>query len=106
MVLNEELAAVFARHERCAQACRERLVEIGYELFPAPGAVPSPTVTAVKVPEGIAWSELDRRAREHGLVMGGSSGPMAGKVFRLGHMGSQADIGLVDQALDVLQKIR
>ena len=81
------------------------LVDIGYELFPAPGAVPSPTVTAVKVPEGMSWADLDRRARQHGLVMGGSYGPMAGKVFRLGHMGSQADIGLVEQALDVLQRI-
>ena len=106
LILREGLESVFARHERAAQACRAGLAEIGYELFPAPGAVPAPTVTAVKVPEGLTWAELDRRARQHGLVMGGSYGPLAGKVFRLGHMGTQADIGLVEQALEVLKIIR
>jgi aspartate aminotransferase-like enzyme len=37
-------------------------------------------------------------------VVGGSYGPIAGKVFRLGHMGTQADMGLMSQALDVLEK--
>jgi len=37
------------------------------------------------------------------LVAGGSYGPIAGKVFRLGHMGTQADMGLMNQALDVLE---
>ena len=41
--------------------------------------------------------------REQGLVVGGSYGPLAGKVFRLGHMGSQADLGLVKQALHIIQ---
>jgi aspartate aminotransferase-like enzyme len=104
LLLQEGLEAVFARHERVAGYCRDRLVEIGYKLFPAPGALPAPTVTAVKVPDGMSWAELDRRARQHGLVMGGSYGPLTGKVFRLGHMGSQADVGLVEQALDVLQR--
>ena len=55
-------------------------------------------------PKGIAWSEFDPRLRRHGLVAGGSYGPIAGKVFRLGHMGTQADMGLVKQALGVLEK--
>jgi aspartate aminotransferase-like enzyme len=105
-LLAEGLPAVFARHERVANFCREGLIKRGYELFPAPEAVPAPTVTAVKVPQGMTWAELDRRARAHGLVMGGSYGPLAGKVFRLGHMGTQADLGLIEQALDVLGKIR
>jgi aspartate aminotransferase-like enzyme len=36
--------------------------------------------------------------------VGGSYGDKAGKVFRLGHMGTQADMGLVRQALDVLEQ--
>jgi aspartate aminotransferase-like enzyme len=65
--------------------------------------VPAPTVTAVNVPAGVGWEEFDRRLRRRGLVAGGSYGPIAGKVFRLGHMGTQADMGLVKQALDVLE---
>jgi aspartate aminotransferase-like enzyme len=103
-VLKEGLENCFRRHEDVAACCRKRLVEMGCSLYPAPGAVPSPTVTAVNVPPGVVWSELDQRLRRHGLVAGGSYGPIAGKVFRLGHMGTQADLGMVTQALDVLDK--
>ncbi|MGE5257814.1 MAG: pyridoxal-phosphate-dependent aminotransferase family protein [Hyphomicrobiales bacterium] len=103
-VLKEGLEACFKRHAEVAAYCRKRLAEIGYSLYPAPGAVPSPTVTAVNVPGGITWSEFDARLRRRGLVAGGSYGPIAGKVFRLGHMGTQADMGLIRQALDVLEQ--
>ncbi len=103
-ILREGLAACFRRHADVAAFCRQRLVEIGYPLFPAPDAVPAPTVTAAHVPETISWAEFDSRLRAHGLVVGGSYGPIAGKVFRLGHMGTQADMGLMSQALDVLEK--
>jgi aspartate aminotransferase-like enzyme len=36
--------------------------------------------------------------------VGGSYGPLAGKVFRLGHMGAQADMELLDNALKVLKQ--
>jgi aspartate aminotransferase-like enzyme len=103
-ILKEGLDACFKRHAEVAAFCRQRLVEIGYTLFPAPNAVPSPTVTAANVPEGIMWADFDARLRKHGLVAGGSYGPVAGKVFRLGHMGTQADMGLIQKALDVLAK--
>jgi len=102
MLLREGLENVFARHEATASYCRDRIQRMGLELFPAPGAINSPTVTAVKVPEGIAWPELDQRFRQQGLVVGGSYGPLANKVFRLGHMGSQAHRELVDRALEAI----
>jgi aspartate aminotransferase-like enzyme len=40
--------------------------------------------------------------REQGLVVAGSYGPLAEKVFRLGHMGAQADQSLVNRALDII----
>jgi len=102
-ILNEGLEACFKRHADVAAYCRTRLEEAGYILFPGPNAVPSPTVTAVNVPGSISWAEFDRRLRRQGLVAGGSYGPIAGKVFRLGHMGTQADLTLIDQALKVLE---
>jgi aspartate aminotransferase-like enzyme len=36
---------------------------------------------------------------------GGSYGHLAGKVFRIGHMGSQANIELVKKGMDVLEKV-
>jgi aspartate aminotransferase-like enzyme len=102
LLLAEGLENSFARHQTAAQYCRKRVVEMGLSLFPSPNAVPSPTVTAVKVPGAITWPELDAKLRKKGLAAGGSYGPLAGKVFRLGHMGTQADMGLIQKALDVL----
>ena len=79
-----------------------KLVRLGLELFPAPSAVASPTVTAVKLPAGRSWPAFDAALRRRGLVVAGSYGPLAGKVFRLGHMGSQADMALVEKAVEVI----
>jgi aspartate aminotransferase-like enzyme len=102
MLLDEGLERVFVRHATVAETCRRRITAMGLELFPAPDAIPAPTVTAVKVPEQIEWAELDSRFRQSGLVVGGNYGPLAGKVFRLGHMGTQANPVLVKQALDII----
>jgi aspartate aminotransferase-like enzyme len=102
LLLKEGLEHAFERHARAAHACQEGIAKLGLEVFPMQEAIPAPTVTAVKVPEAIGWPELDRRFRARGLAAGGSYGPLAGKVFRLGHMGSQADLALVKQALDVI----
>ena len=105
LVLNEGLTNSFARHETVAEFCRNEIIKMGLSLFPASDAVPSPTVTAVNVPEGIDWSKFNLQLRQHGLVVGGSYGHMAGKVFRLGHMGTQADMELVKQALNVIERV-
>ena len=105
IIINEGLSNSFARHEAAAQLCRSKIKEIGLTLFPAAEAVPAPTVTAVNVPTGISWQEFDAKLRREGLVVAGSYGPMADKVFRLGHMGTQADTALMVQAIDVIAKV-
>ena len=102
LIIHEGLERCFARHEQAADHCRRGLKDIGLSLFPAPDAIPSPTVTAVNVPPGTTWQEFDGRLREAGLVVAGNYGPLDGKVFRIGHMGTQADLDLVKRALDVI----
>jgi aspartate aminotransferase-like enzyme len=102
LLLDEGLENSYNRHDAVARFCRQRLVEMGIDLFPAPGAIPSPTVTAAIIPQGITWQTWDRQLREQGLVVAGSYGPLAEKVFRLGHMGSQADLALVEQAIEAI----
>lgn len=103
-VLQEGLENVFRRHAEVAAYCRERLRAMGLQLFPRREEWCSPTVTAVKVPEGLSWPELDRRLRARGMAVGGSLGPLAGKVFRIGHMGAQADIDLVRRGMEILEE--
>ncbi|HZW02343.1 MAG TPA: aminotransferase class V-fold PLP-dependent enzyme [Anaerolineaceae bacterium] len=105
LLLDEGLDAAFERHEKIAVYVRERLLECGLTLYPAEDAIPSPTVTAVNLPDGVSWPDFDARLRSKGLVVGGNYGPLAGKVWRLGHMGSQAEWGLVQKALDVVQEV-
>ena len=105
LILEEGLSHCYRRHQENAQICRNELTQMGLALFPSANAIPSPTVTAVNVPQGISWREFDAKLRQQGLVVAGSYGPMTDKVFRLGHMGTQADIDLVTQALDVIKKV-
>lgn len=105
LILREGLSNSYSRHEEVANFCREQLKEIGLTLFPAEDAIPAPTVTAVNVPQEITWPEFDAELRRRGLVVAGSYGPLAGKVFRLGHMGTQADMELINKALEVIRAV-
>lgn len=105
MLQAEGLENVYQRHADVAAMCRRRLQELGVLLWPLSEEICAPTVTAAKVPAGWTWPEFDRALRKHGLAVGGSYGPLAGQVFRIGHMGSQANPALVQQGMDVLHTV-
>jgi aspartate aminotransferase-like enzyme len=105
LVLDAGLERVYARHAEAAAHCRQRAREMGLSLYPISEIACSPTVTALRVPEDMAWEMLDQRLREHGMVVAGSLGPLSGKVFRIGHMGAQAHRALVDRGMEVLSEV-
>jgi aspartate aminotransferase-like enzyme len=105
IVHDEGVDASIRRHQEVGRFCVERLEAMGVEIWPVSASYSSPTVTAAKVPDGWTWEALDARLREHGMVVGGSYGPLAGKVFRIGHMGTQADRVLVGRGMDVLAEV-
>jgi aspartate aminotransferase-like enzyme len=78
---------VFARHEACAAAARAGLVALGFELFADP-AVASRTVTAANVPDDLEWKAFNGEVKRRGVVLAGGQNKLAGKIFRLGHLGS------------------
>ncbi len=104
-VLDEGLEKVYARHAAAGLLCREGLQNLGCSLWALPEAVPSPTVTAACVPKGMHFSQWQKALHARGLAVGGSFGPMDGKVFRMGHMGSQAKLSLVQQGLDIIEEV-
>ncbi len=97
--------AAYRRHADVASYCRDRLREIGVELWPDSEEISSPTVTAAVVPDGWTWERLDGELRKRGVAVGGSYGPLADKVFRIGHMGSQANHDLVERGMDALAEV-
>ncbi len=104
-LLEEGLEAVYTRHTTVAAYCRQRLQAMGIKLWPAEERFAAPTVTAALIPDGWSWQALDQALRAEGMAVGGNYGPLAGKVFRIGHMGQQANMALMEQAMDCLEKL-
>ena len=104
-LFDEGLENVFQRHREVAQAAREGVRALGLKTYPAREELNSPTVTAVYVPEGWTWPELNAKLRERGVMLCGSWGDLAGKVFRIGHMGNQCRMETVKRALEVLGQV-
>lgn len=83
----EGYEAIFARHAACGAAMRAGLRAMGFRLFADP-AHASDTVTAADVPDGIEWPAFNRALRERGLVLAGGQAQLAGRIFRVGHLGA------------------
>jgi aspartate aminotransferase-like enzyme len=101
MLHDEGLENVWARHQRVADRCRRGVKGIGLELL-ADERVASNTVTAVKASTNLDVSTMLQRLRtEHQVILSGAQGPLAGKVFRIGHLGwvTESDIDGVLAAL-------
>ncbi|MET0772255.1 MAG: alanine--glyoxylate aminotransferase family protein [Candidatus Limnocylindrales bacterium] len=82
----EGYEAVFARHAAVGAATRAGLSAMGFRLFADP-AHASDTVTSALVPEGADWPAFSKELRSRGLVIAGAQGKLAGRVFRVGHLG-------------------
>lgn len=103
VLLKEGLDNIFERHRRVGAKTREGVKSLGLQLF-ADERFASNTVTAVRVPEGVDGPALNKLMREeYGTVLAGGQARLAGKIFRIGHLGlvSEADI---DATLDALRK--
>ena len=103
-ILDEGIENSWERHSKAAKLCRNFGHEIGLKLFPKDEKFSSPTVTAFYVPEKFTWKEFDSKLREQGLAVGGNYGELSGKIFRIGHMGSQADEELVKTGMNIIRE--
>jgi aspartate aminotransferase-like enzyme len=68
MILEEGLTTRFERHQRHAAAFREGIKALGLELWAHP-EVASPTVSCVRMPDGITFHEfLGHLRQDHELA--------------------------------------
>ncbi|WP_170772053.1 L-aspartate--glyoxylate aminotransferase BhcA [Ruegeria lacuscaerulensis] len=93
MLLREGLENVFARHYRIAEGVRAAVSAWGLELCAANPSVYSDTVSAIRTPNGFdATNIVTHAAEKYGVAFGVGLGEVAGKVFRIGHLGSLTDV--------------
>ncbi len=112
-LLDEGLENVFARHFRLADGVRQAVSAWGLELCAASPDLYSDTVSAIRTPEGFNATDIVARAADaYGMAFGTGLGEVAGKVFRIGHLGSltepmalsgiaTAEMVMVDLGLDI-----
>jgi alanine-glyoxylate transaminase / serine-glyoxylate transaminase / serine-pyruvate transaminase len=93
---DEGLDNVYARHHRFGEAVRRAVAGWGMKPCAATPELYSDTVTAVVVPEGCNGTDLVKLAADkYGMAFGVGLGEVAGKVFRIGHLGMLTDAMLL-----------
>jgi len=96
MLREEGLANVFARHDRHAEATRRAVRAWGLEILCAVPEEYSSSLTAVMVPAGHDADHVRKVILERfDMSLGTGLGKVAGKVFRIGHLGDFNDLALM-----------
>jgi len=95
MLREQGLERVFARHARHAEATRRAVRAWGLEVLCQDPREYSSSLTAVLMPDGADADALRRLILERfDLSLGNGLGRLAGKVFRIGHLGDFNDLML------------
>jgi alanine-glyoxylate transaminase/serine-glyoxylate transaminase/serine-pyruvate transaminase len=93
LIEEEGLERVFARHWRIAEGVRQAVAAWGFKLCAREPRLYSDTVSAIYVPEGYdGTAVVTHAAKKYGVAFGVGLGKVAGKVFRIGHLGSLTDV--------------
>jgi aspartate aminotransferase-like enzyme len=94
MMREEGRSTIFQRHLRIAAGFRAAGRALGLRLLAADPETASPTVTALYFPEALSGEKSEavfKTWRDLGLVVGEGQGKLAGKIFRIGHLGAVYD---------------
>jgi alanine-glyoxylate transaminase/serine-glyoxylate transaminase/serine-pyruvate transaminase len=97
MLAEEGLENVFHRHSYLAAGMRAAVFE-GWKLKLCAAAPKwySDTVSAIMVPEGVNGAEVIARAfKRYNLALGAGLSKVAGKLFRIGHLGDLNELMLL-----------
>ena len=81
------MPARFARHQKIGAAFRAALRALGFSFFTAENCI-ADTLSVVKYPQGLDDKAFRQALASNGVIVAGGLGPLAGVVFRMGHMGN------------------
>ena len=95
MLLEEGMENVYARHFRLAEGTRKAVAAWGLKLCAYPG-FESNTVTAIIVPEDKdARTVISTAFSKYNISLGAGLSELAGKAFRIGHVGDMNDVSML-----------
>lgn len=95
LLLDEGLENVFRRHARHSEATRQAVHAWDLEVLCANPEEYSSVLTAIVMPDGYDADEFRRVVLENfDMSLGAGLGKMAGRIFRIGHLGSFNDLSL------------
>lgn len=107
MLADEGLPDVFARHRRHAEATRAAVRAWGLEILCQDEREHSPVLTAILLPEEHDADEVRRVVLErYDMSLGAGLGKVAGRVFRIGHLGHFNDLTLAGTLAGVQMGLR
>jgi alanine-glyoxylate transaminase/serine-glyoxylate transaminase/serine-pyruvate transaminase len=96
MLFEEGLENVFTRHHRLAEGCRRAVSAWGLSLCAKAPKWHSDTVSAIMVPAGVNGGDvIDVAYRRYNFALGAGLNKVAGKLFRIGHLGDLNEITLL-----------
>jgi alanine-glyoxylate transaminase/serine-glyoxylate transaminase/serine-pyruvate transaminase len=96
MLHEEGFDNVFARHDRHAEATRRAVKAWGLEIWCREPKHYSSSLTAVLMPAGHDADQFRKLALEHfDVSLGTGLSKIAGKVFRIGHLGDTNDLTIL-----------
>jgi len=107
MISEQGLDTIFARHHRLAEGVRAAVRAWGLKLCAREPRWYSDTVSAVMVPEGTSGVDvIDVAFRRYNLALGAGLGRLAGKLFRIGHLGDLNELMLLGAIAGVEMAMR
>ena len=95
-IFDEGLENIFVRHSFLAEGVRQAVSAWGLSLCAKEPQWYSDTVTAILVPEGKDANQVIKHAyHRYGLSLGAGLSVVAGKLFRIGHLGDLNELMLM-----------
>tara|TARA_B100001996_G_scaffold362966_1_gene330884 strand:- start:544 stop:906 length:363 start_codon:yes stop_codon:yes gene_type:complete len=103
LLAEEGLEVSWDRHRKNAETLWNSLENIGLELH-VPEELRLPTLTTVKIPDGVDGKAFTKHLlNKFGVEIGGGLGDLAGKVWRIGLMGYNSTSKNVDKIINIFE---
>jgi alanine-glyoxylate transaminase/serine-glyoxylate transaminase/serine-pyruvate transaminase len=104
LVLEEGLEQRWLRHREAHEMLVTGLERLGLALF-TPEGHRLPMLNVINIPDGVDDAEVRAALLDRGVEISGGFGPLKGKTWRVGLMGTNADRDRIDRLLDSLEEV-